>query len=189
MSKAKKTDPKQNMDAVRRLAALRTLDARQERLELEVKAKRKEWADILTEQSKVLHGLIEKPNPAKKDCAGRLNQIREAFELRQESEKTKAKEIDSLTSRLKKVEAAMVELIRHDPEDDQMTLDVEETADGLNMTTDTATAVHEAIGDQLRQGGELTPDMKDLKGQLDGMGLSTPALAIVDEKDDGNGDE
>lgn len=177
-------DPKQSMDAVRRLAALRILDGRRERLELELKAKRKEWADTLTGLSKALHALIEKPNPAKKDCPKRLNQIRAAFNERQEAEKEKAKEVDAITSRLKRVEAAIVELIRHDPDDDQMELDVEDKAGSLNMTTDTAKAVHESISDQVRQGGELTPDVEDLRKQLDGMGLSDLALVPDGEPDE-----
>jgi predicted ribosome quality control (RQC) complex YloA/Tae2 family protein len=170
------------MDAVRRLAALRALDARKERLDLTLKATRKQWADTLTEKTQTLHKLIEKPNPAKKDCANRLNEIREAFEARQEAEKQKQREVDEITSRQKKVEAAMVELIRHDPEDDQMTLDVENTEDGLGMTTDTATAVNDAIGDHVKQGGEMSPDLEDLKGQLDGMGLKAPnTLRVLDD--------
>ena len=185
MSNTATPSPIESMDAVRRLAALRILDARKERLDLRLKAKRKEWADALGEQTKALHETIEQPNPGKlKEAKDRLDRIRSLYERRKEMENEKKKEIDAITTQTNRVEAAIVELIRSDPDDMQQELELDDKASPtLNMTADTAKEVGEAIQDLTREGAEITADVEDLKTQLKDMGLAS--LRLVDDPGDG----
>lgn len=174
--------PAEITDAIRRLAALKLLDDRRTRLDLELKAARKNWADELGEKSKELHGAIEAPNPGKlKECKIQLNTIRDLYLERKDMEAAKKTELDAVTSKVNKVGAAIVELIRADPEDLQQELELDEmVGPSLNMTGDTAKMVGEAIQDLTREGAEITPDVKDLHDQIAEMGLHT-GPRLVDE--------
>lgn len=174
-----------DMDARARLSALRVLDGRKQRLETELKSTRKTWSDALTELTKAMHELIDQTNPVKSsDCRTRLNEIREAREEKQQAEADKKKEIDSVTSRVSRVDAAMVELIRTDT-DDQMGLDLggNEVSPGLRMTSDTAETVGAALSTIKDDGGELSPDLAELELALESMGMADLTLAPEPEDD------
>lgn len=178
-----KPNPIESKDAVERLAALRLLDSRKTRLGIEVGAARKKWADDLGDKSKELHKQIELPNPGKfTEAKKRLDLIRSLFEERKEIEAAKKIQLDKLTAETKKTEAAIVELIRSDLDDNQQELELEGSAGPkLNMSPDTAKMVGAAITSVRDDGGELSPSEEGLADTLSEMGVF--GLSLVDDPD------
>lgn len=160
------------------LLSLRLLDSRRQRLELEVSAKRKEWKDQLTATSKELHAKIDDGLPTEDhDCRKRLKQIQNLFRQRQREESARDEQVDAIQSKLKSVEAAIVEVIRSEPSA-QRSLDFDEGEQGMTLTKETAVTVASALQDALKQGAQQTPDMDDLRSQLERMGAK--GLRVVD---------
>jgi HAMP domain-containing protein len=175
----------EEMDARKRLAALKLLQARLDAVSEKRKARGDYWRNILTELTQTLHDAIDATIPITDgQCRKNLVAIKAARAASEEAKASKAEEIADLKAAIKRIEETMGDLISKDPSN-QMGLDLggeqttwltKEVADQVNLAL-TAKESRAAS-----DGEDMAADLVALRQQLDAMGIS--AIMPDDEADE-----
>ena len=175
----------EEMDARKRLAALKLLQARLDAVSEKRKARGDDWRNILTELTQTLHDAIDATIPITDgQCRKNLVAIKAARAASEEAKASKAEEIADLKAAIKRIEETMGDLISKDPSN-QMGLDLggeqttwltKEVADQVNLAL-TAKESRAAS-----DGEDMAADLVALRQQLDAMGIS--AIMPDDEADE-----
>ena len=184
----------EEMDARTRLAALKLLQSRLDKVTERRKARGDYWRNILTEKTQALHDAIDANIPvADAQCRKNLVVIKQARKESEEAKASKATEIADLKAAIKRLEETMTDLISKDPST-QLGLDLggEQRA---WLTKDVAEQVNLALTAKearaAEDGDDMAADLVALRQQLDAMGIAAimPSDEVEDEAEEASGDD
>jgi hypothetical protein len=177
----------EEMDARQRLAALKLLQTREDKLTERQKARKDYWRNLLTEKTVALHEAIDAAEPVTDaQCRKSLRVIKTARKDSEETKEAKAAELSDLKTAIKRIQETMTELIVKDPSN-QMALDLGADAKaGVWLTPEVAEQVNLALSAKETKaadtGDEMPADLVALREQLSAMGLES--ITMQDEEDD-----
>lgn len=180
----------EEMDARKRLAALKLLKSRLDAVTEKRKARGDYWRNVLTEKTQALNDAIDAAEPVTDaQCRKNLKAIKACRKESEDAKAAKAEEITVLKAAIKRIEETMGDLITKDPSN-QMGLDLGgEQASWL--TTEVATQVNLALTAKearaAADGEDMAADLVALRQQLDSMGIA--AIMPTDEAEDEAEDE
>lgn len=177
----------EEMDARQRLAALKLLQAREDKLTERQKARKDYWRNVLTEKTQALHEAIDAAEPVTDNqCRKNLQVIKAARKDSEEAKEAKAAELADLKAAIKRIQETMTDLIVKDPSN-QMSLDMgSDTKAGVWLTPEVATQVNLALSAKetkaAETGDEMPADLVALREQLVAMGIES--IKMMDEEDE-----
>lgn len=165
------SDPDDRM----RLAAIKALTIRLQKLEQDHKACQQKWREILTTTTQQMHELIEEDRPIK-HSREQVLEIRNLLKARRQAEAQKKTEMASIAAKTEQTTSARYELIMTNKTTNQMSLGF--GGDDPWISEDSARELNEALTDVVSDaGGHVPADLALLRNRLDDMGIGAIKIA------------
>ncbi len=175
----------EEMDARKRLAALKLLKTRHDKIVERQQARKDYWRNTLTEITQALNEAIDAAIPVRDEqCRKSLLAIKGKRAESIEAKENKAAELKDLKAAIARIEATMDDLMLKGV-GDQMSLDLGADQSAW-LTKDVAEQVNLALSAKetraASEGEEMAPDLVALRQQLASMGFE--ALVVKEDEED-----